>query len=579
MPNSYWESRQEQKYLAGEKKIKKYYTELEKAFEQAKKEIQNVINNFYIRYARENKITYSEAQKNLSKAEIGELKKFIALVNENMGKYNQELNNMSIRARITRYQALEKQIDAILQQLYSIDYQYQGEELLKEVYSDSYYQTWFNVDQYHGFHQEFAQVNAQTVEELIKYPFNGADFSTRIWKQKDHMLQQLNESITTMLIQGRNPMSLSSDFSKKFDTKEFEAYRLLHTEGSFMMEQGTLAAYKEDGVKKYQILATLDNKTSDICRDADGDIYSVDKAVTGLNYPPLHVFCRSTTVPYYDEQDISDETRTARDPKTGKPYKVPADMTYEQWHKEFIESNPEALLSEKKTKNKNADKKQYAEYKDMLESDLKIDFDEFQRIKYTNEYEYGVLKAQYKGMGYYYKAAANEPEITQTIKDVAKTVDADIYGLEFRIKTKESYLRKIRSNYSQDGNDYEIKDILRYTFGSSADELADTTNNSIDTFNELGYNTIRVKNTWNDERSAYKGINTFIQAPNGQKFELQYHTKESFDLKNGKLHELYEKQRLIPDTESEEFLKLEDEMFKISDSLVKPKSISEVKNK
>ena len=56
------------------------------------------------------------------------------------------------------------------------------------------------------------------------------------------------------------------------------------------MEQGTLAAYKEDGVEKYQILATLDSRTSEVCRDEDGEIYEIDKAVTGVNYPPYHPF-------------------------------------------------------------------------------------------------------------------------------------------------------------------------------------------------------------------------------------------------------------------------------------------------
>jgi len=334
MPKSYWEKRQELTYLAGEKKVSAYYRGLQKAFEQAKKEIQSVINEFFMRYAKENKVTYAEAQKLLSRMELGELQDFIDLVNKSMGKYNLKLNNMSIKARITRYQALEKQIDAILQQLYAIEYEYKGKELLKEVYEDSYYHTWFNIDQYHGFHQEFAQINPRTIDELIRYPFNGADFSSRIWKQKDHMLQVLTEDITTMLVQGRNPQTLARDFARRFNTKEYEAYRLLHTESSFIIEQGTLAAYKEDGVEKYQILATLDHKTSEICREQDGKVYDVDKATVGVNYPPFHPFCRTTTVPYYE--DVENEgTRVARDEK-GRAIKVPASMTYREWQKQFV---------------------------------------------------------------------------------------------------------------------------------------------------------------------------------------------------------------------------------------------------
>ena len=149
------------------------------------------------------------------------------------------------------------------------------------------------------------------------------------------MLQVLTEDITTMLVQGKNPQTLAEDFAKRFKTKEYEAYRLLHTESSFIIEQGTLAAYIEDGVEKYQILATLDMKTSDICREQDGKVYDVDKATVGVNYPPFHPFCRTTTVPYYDDDDLEGDTRVARDEK-GRAIKVPANMAYREWQKQFV---------------------------------------------------------------------------------------------------------------------------------------------------------------------------------------------------------------------------------------------------
>lgn len=341
MPKSYWEKRQELTYLAGEIKVKNYFQGLQKSFNQAKREIRSVINDFYVRYARENKLTFAEAQLSLSRAEIGELQEFIDLAYANMGKYNLKLNNMSIKARITRYQALEKQIDAILQQLYAIEYEYKGKEVLKEIYKDTYYRTWFNIDQYHGFHQEFAQINPRTIDQLISYPFNGANFSQRLWKQKDHMMQALTEEITTMLVHGKDPKTLSKSFAKKFSTKEYEAYRLLHTESSFIIEQATMQGYKEDGVEKYQILATLDEKTSEICRGEDGKIYDLDKATVGVNYPPYHPFCRTTTIPYYDDADDTDSTRIARDLKTGKTYKVPASMTYSEWYEKYIKESVE----------------------------------------------------------------------------------------------------------------------------------------------------------------------------------------------------------------------------------------------
>lgn len=462
MPDKlYWEQRQEQKFLAGEQRIDEYYKGLEKAFEQSRKEIQKVINEFYSRYASENGLSFTAAQRALSNEEIGTLKQFIALVNVNMGKYNQELNNMSIKARITRYQALEKQIDALLQQLYAIEYQYKGEEALKNVYSGTYYQTWFDFDQYRGFHQKFAQINPASVEELIKYPFNGADYSTRLWKQKDHMLQQLSESITTMLIQGKNPQTLAGDFAKKFGTKTFEAYRLLHTEGAFMIEQGTLAAYKEEGVKKYQILATLDHKTSDICREEDGNTYDVDKAVTGVNYPPFHNFCRTTTTPSYEDLDNSDSTRVARDPVTGKSYEVPADMKYKEWHEKYIESNPEAITAEKKWKNRFTDRKQFVEYKSILGKDAPNSLDNFQNLKYNNSEDYRLVNIDYSRR----KKLIDNSELKLPNIENATVADEKFTKYLFGGNNKEGLIkgRLITEKLGYDINNYEEfkKEILK----------------------------------------------------------------------------------------------------------------------
>ena len=332
----YWETRQAEMYQAGEMQVNQYFARLEKAFNQTKRELQKTIEAFYFRYAKENGLSYAEAQKRLDKEELGELKDFIDLAMQNIGKYNQTVNNMSIKARITRYQALEAEVDAILRQLYAVDYESMAEETMREVYEESYYRTWYNIDQYRGFHAAFSKVEPRTVETLLEYPFNGANFSSRLWKQKDHLQTQLMESLTTMMIQGKHPGTLAKDFAKKMQSKKFDAYRLLHTESSFLMSEATHAGYKEDGVEKYQILATLDSKTCGVCGELDGDVHEVDKAVVGVNMPPFHPLCRCTDTPYYDGMDLSDMPRVARDPETGKTYDVPGDMTYKEWKERFL---------------------------------------------------------------------------------------------------------------------------------------------------------------------------------------------------------------------------------------------------
>lgn len=400
MMDKYWQKRAEQRLEAAEKDLKEYYKELTKAFNQAKREINAVIYDFYIRYAQNNKISLAEAQNYLNFNELkefkGSLREFIRMAKESIGKVNPELENLSIKARITRYQALEAQINEILEKLYAIDYEKLGSEKIKDIYQDQYYRTLFDIGQYRGFNQAFAQLNTGIIDELIKYPFNGLNFSDRIWRQKGDMLIKLKEAMVTSFIQGKNPKELAENFAKVFQTKEYEAYRLLHTETTFMSEQATLQAYKDDGIEQYEFVATLDLRTSDICREHDGKVYDVDKATVGVNYPPLHHFCRSTTVPYFGEKE---GTRVARG-TDGKTYPVPASMTYEQWYKEYVVDRygqKQAEIMRRKTKNELADRKQYRKHKEVLGKDLEVNnFEEFQEMKYNDIKKWEYTKGLYK---------------------------------------------------------------------------------------------------------------------------------------------------------------------------------------
>lgn len=94
-----------------------------------------------------------------------------------------------------------------------------------------------------------------------------------------------------------------------------------------------IESYKETGIKKYRFLATLDIKTSEVCRNMDGKEFDVDKAVPGENLPPLHPWCRSTTISTMNKQVMDKLQRRARDPVTGKTYLIPANMNYNEWIK------------------------------------------------------------------------------------------------------------------------------------------------------------------------------------------------------------------------------------------------------
>jgi SPP1 gp7 family putative phage head morphogenesis protein len=82
----------------------------------------------------------------------------------------------------------------------------------------------------------------------------------------------------------------------------------------------------QDITKRYRYVATLDTRTSAICRALDGKTFEYGKGPT----PPQHFNCRSTTIPVidYDELGFTPPPAGTRASQGGQ---VPANESYGQW--------------------------------------------------------------------------------------------------------------------------------------------------------------------------------------------------------------------------------------------------------
>jgi len=182
---------------------------------------------------------------------------------------------------------------------------------------------------------------------------------------------------------------------------------------------------------------------------------------------------------------------------------------------------------------------------------------------------------------HYEETIAYEPEITKDIKNIVENNGGKLEGLDYRIKSYKSYERKVNDEIREvkDVNKAlgKIYDTIRYTSITGTDDLTEHYFSVVDDLEQKGYNISRVKNFWTMESSNYKGINVVLQAPNKQYFELQFHTPESFKLKDGKLHKLYEEWRVINDKASSKAIALSEEMTKLSARLVTPANINKIR--
>lgn len=319
-----------------------YYKDVQRQYIRATNSIQMDIGRWYQRLADNNDISYAGAKKLLKKNELEEFKwtveDYIKAGEENAvdQRWMKELENASARHHISYLEAMKLQMQQHAE-LLSTEFEGGMTDYLHKAYGEQYYRTAFEVAKGTGAGTNLARLDGRKIEAVIKRPWaqDGEDFSSRIWTNKDKLVRNLHTELTQNIIRGESPQKAIDSLSKTMEVSRSQAGRLIMTESAAISSAAQKDCLKELGVEKYEILATLDGQTSEICRDMDGKVFDMKDYKVGITAPPFHPNCRSTTVPYFDDEFSEGEQRAARD-GDGKTYYVPADMKYWEWENLYV---------------------------------------------------------------------------------------------------------------------------------------------------------------------------------------------------------------------------------------------------
>ncbi|MDN9571775.1 minor capsid protein [Clostridioides difficile] len=339
----YWRKRFEQLEELQNNKSVKYYLELEKQYKLAMTSIEKDILVWYNRFAQNEGISLLEAKKLLNKRELEEFKwsveEYIKYGKENTinQKWMKELENASARVHITRLEALKLQIQQQVEVLYGNELD--GiDRLMKDIYTSGYYHTAFNVQQGVNVGWSLMSLDTNRINKVISKPWatDGLNFSERIWgKHRSALINELHTKLTQSIIRGENPKNLVNDFAKMFNVSKSQAKNLIMTESAFFASASRKDCFNDLDVEKYEIVATLDLRTSNICRELDGKVFDMKDYQVGVTAPPFHCRCRTTTAPWFEDE----EGYRAAKGKDGKTYYVPSSMKYNEWYEKYVKNN------------------------------------------------------------------------------------------------------------------------------------------------------------------------------------------------------------------------------------------------
>lgn len=383
----YWKQRFTQLEAAQNRKGATAYLEIEKQYKAAQNELEAQLARWYQRFADSNGISLAQAKQWLKGQDLAEfkwdVKEYIKYGRENAinGAWMQELENASARFHVSRLEALQIQTQNSLETMFA---QQAGtmKKALSDVYASGYYHTAYTVQQGFGLGWDIAGLDQAQIEKVLSKPWavDGYNFSTRIWNSKTKLIGEVHNELSKNLLTGADPQKAIDSLAKKMGTSKSNARRLVMTEQAYFSSAAQKDCFNDLDVEEYEIVATLDSHTSDICRSLDGKVFKLSDYKPGVTAPPFHVYCRSTTAPHFkDNFDAGERAARGAD---GKTYYVPDDVTYSEWKKAFVDGDKSGFEEVKHKHYKREEPKRQANPRDYnCDMAQKVGKDHFDNIR------------------------------------------------------------------------------------------------------------------------------------------------------------------------------------------------------
>lgn len=374
--SKYWEKRaREREAHWTDKCQREIEQEMARYYAAALREIEKDILALYARFAQDNALSMKDTRNLLHGQEFRDwrmgMKDYLAeikrlkdagQISESQGLLR-ELNTLAMRSRIT---VLDKLRSETLRELDSLGRKTETAmgKFLGDAYKDAYYRSVFDIGKEGMFRGSFSKVDSKQVENVLRTPWSGKNYSERIWNDMKKLEGTIQDMVTQGIHRGLSIQKMTQKVMERMNVSRSNAERLVRTEMNYAQNQAALEGIKDAGMGFFRFVAVLDSRTTPICRGHDGEVFPVEEASPGSNVPPLHPRCRSTIIASLDDDSSGKRpkgTRIARDSE-GRNIRVPRDMRYEDWkrvhidrtmnNREFsLKMNEEAAYKAKTDKN------------------------------------------------------------------------------------------------------------------------------------------------------------------------------------------------------------------------------------
>jgi SPP1 gp7 family putative phage head morphogenesis protein len=375
-------------------KAEKQADRFDKVYEKAKAYLDKEINKIFDKFQRDYGLSENVARQVLKtmkdKKDLADLRRMLeARPNDpNIQQLLADLDSPAYSYRMKRLERLSDDLDLMRSSIYLSEKQ-GSDDFYGDLMKDSYYKAVFDLQQQTGLAYSFSDLPETEIKRLQAFKWTGEGYSDRIWSNTSALASSVKDELLVSLMTGRSTRATAQAIAERFEVGKGKARRLVRTESAFFHNQMELLSYEDAEITKYKFVAVLDKRTSHICQQHDNKVYNTDEAVPGVNYPPLHPWCRSTTIAHDDDIDYSKLGRRARNPETGKVEYVPADMSYKEWYDKYVAKDRAQVSKEN-------DKTILRSNTTKLFSDVSNAWDEIKKGGLSKEQLVNMLESEYE---------------------------------------------------------------------------------------------------------------------------------------------------------------------------------------
>ena len=298
--DSYWHSRQTLADAAMEKDERALSARVHNAYESELRRLNREIAEYYQRYGENGVLEYRRLMETMDPKDrellIRDCDEFLrqhpdmqSIVDVRKSIYQlNRLEGLQASARLHLYQATGDVVQRIDNHI--VRQSLRGANTAAEAM---------------GFGRAFYSMDSDAVRRFVDTVWTGnTSYSQRIWDNTETLASYVAQDMSKALARGDSYQRIAKALEKRFvDVPQSSLMRLVYTEGTYVSRMAQVEELKREGFDSYTIEVVHDERACEECEGVNGSTFRFEDMQVGVNFPPLHPYCRCQIVPAVDDWD------------------------------------------------------------------------------------------------------------------------------------------------------------------------------------------------------------------------------------------------------------------------------------